>query len=227
MIPRKRIYWRNLLGRFITKKEALASLRRRKAGHIGRGSKQKLLSTKISKVESKSGSKKKESKQFLKLSKGQKHGVGKITIKSANKGKKARKVITHGSILRAQKKKRSISKRQKRLSQKELTTQYLRSILLKKKKLRSVRLTTKFVRLDGIVKEVFLDKDYKTVIRYLKLYENEGGTVESIRLVIAGNLQSRALDADPDIWDVYFVYAFPADALKYVDGFLLRIRHER
>jgi hypothetical protein len=81
-----------------------------------------------------------------------------------------------------------------------------------------------FVPLDGILLTMWLDGLYSQVITLVKtVYKKTPGKVQSIRLQIAGKAQNRALKASAAEWETYMVYVYPEDAVKYIDGFLLRI----
>lgn len=76
----------------------------------------------------------------------------------------------------------------------------------------------------GILKTLWLDGHYKQAITYAKTLRKNRGKVESIRLVIAGRPQRRALQPTQAEWETYMVHVFPEDAIQYIDGFILRIR---
>lgn len=47
--------------------------------------------------------------------------------------------------------------------------------------------------------------------------------MQSLRLVIGGRLQRRALDPAVAVWETYLTYALPERALDYVEGFMARV----
>lgn len=89
---------------------------------------------------------------------------------------------------------------------------------------------TLYLPLDGLAQTLWLDGYYSQVITYLKTHAKvkyPRGRVESIRLVIAGKTQNRAIDASNAVWETYMVEAFPEEALQYIDGFILRISNKK
>lgn len=74
---------------------------------------------------------------------------------------------------------------------------------------------------------LWLDGYYSQAITLVKYYAKikyPRGRIESIRLVIGGRLQRRAISNKSAAWETYMVHAFPEKALEYIDGFMLRIR---
>ncbi len=86
---------------------------------------------------------------------------------------------------------------------------------------------TVFVPMQGLLQTLWLDGYYSQAVTYLKAYvkiKHPRGRVESIRLVIAGKPQRRALSSSVAEWETYMVHAFPGKALEYIDGFILRVK---
>lgn len=71
-----------------------------------------------------------------------------------------------------------------------------------------------------------MESDYRGAIKEVKskaLKDSKGTKVQSVRLIINGYLQRRALKPTEKTWDTYMTYAFPGEALQYISGFVVRV----
>jgi hypothetical protein len=83
---------------------------------------------------------------------------------------------------------------------------------------------SRYVELSGDLAESWLLADYAGVMSALKDELKPGQSLQSVRLVIGGNLQKASLNALS--FSAYNTFELPVTAREYVDGFQLRIREK-